>query len=188
MIRWTYIALFSLSLSLHPSPPFLPSLHHPFSCVTTGLQRCEHKAADVTHYFQQRTCCTENRRERADGQFASPSFFISNHERADGDAEHLWLQRVPPISQASETNVFFFLLWVSFISLLQKDETWFRSLSPIFLVKFMHRGVDRKFEHTERERHLSLKLKAHSWPWKHPSPEQPLNKPHCEIVWIKQLC
>lgn len=79
-----------LSLSLHLSPLFLLSLHHSSPALP---RRCEQKAADVTHYFRQRTCCIEKRgeRERAAGQLGSPSFFISNHERADGDAEHLWL-------------------------------------------------------------------------------------------------
>lgn len=47
------------------------------------------KAADVTHYLQQRSCCSGNRGEGVDGL---PSVFL-NPELADGDAGHLWLHR-----------------------------------------------------------------------------------------------
>lgn len=59
---------------LSPSLPFTPLLSifsHPFTLFGrsfhTLLHRCEQKAADVTHYFKQRTCCTEKtKRERGD--------------------------------------------------------------------------------------------------------------------------
>lgn len=47
------------------------------------------KAADVTHYLQQRSCCSGNRGEGVDGL---PSVFL-NPELADGGAGHLWLHR-----------------------------------------------------------------------------------------------
>lgn len=107
-----------LSLSLFPSTffislyfpllfPFAPSL---LARVSIGLRRCKHKAADVTHYFRQKTCCVAKRSETP-GSLVHHLFsqaVISNHERADGDAEHLWLQRAqaPPPFSGQPDNVF----------------------------------------------------------------------------------
>lgn len=76
-----------LSFSLFPLHSIIALL-----CYRGGCVAASEKAADVTQLLP-----TENRlrrkerREWAAGEFGSPSFFISNHERADGDAEHLWL-------------------------------------------------------------------------------------------------
>jgi len=56
---------FSLPLSLSLfSPSFSPFTLSFLACVTAALRRCEHKAADLTHYFRRRTCCIRNRRAR----------------------------------------------------------------------------------------------------------------------------
>lgn len=89
----------SLCRSLSASPHLIfPSLDH----FSPALQRWEPKASDATHYFQQRTCCTEEKRETG-WTVCFAIFFsraiISNHERPDGYAEHLWLwgaQVIPP--------------------------------------------------------------------------------------------
>lgn len=69
----------SLHLLLLLSPFALSSL----SCITAGLQRCEQKAADVTHYFRRRTCCTEKSRTR-----------VREGERLDSLLRHLFSQAI----------------------------------------------------------------------------------------------
>lgn len=72
-----------------PLPSPFSSTHHSIipllrSHSAAVLRAKKKKPLTVTHYFQQRTWRIENRGEGVDP--------ISSSERADGDAEHLWLQ------------------------------------------------------------------------------------------------
>lgn len=79
-------------INMHRPPSLLPfsSTHHSIIPLlrshSAAVLRAKKKkkALTVTHYFQQRTWQIENRGEGVDS--------ISSSERADGDAEHLWLQ------------------------------------------------------------------------------------------------
>lgn len=122
-----------LRLFLSSFSPFTPSF---FSCVPTVLRCCEQKAADVTHYFRQRTCRTENRGGRRDGQFgchrfSSPTLSEQMGMRTSGYGSPTLFSGQP----ASQPVCF--LLWASFISLLHKAETWFSSFPPIFFAKLV---------------------------------------------------
>lgn len=86
---------FSFSIS---SSPLIPSfLFMPW--------RWKLNAADVTHYFGQRTCCIEKSVETESESIWTVGFMLRsseailpNHERTDGKAEHLWLQRASSLS------------------------------------------------------------------------------------------
>lgn len=89
--------------------PFSFFLHHLSPVLLEG---CERKAAHVTHYFQQRTCCTETRGETVSISMVclqiSSEAILSDHKRTDGGAEHLWLSSPPHLLPASAPNMLFF--------------------------------------------------------------------------------